>query len=50
MVCYHGQDFGQAVEYQQKALAIAERVLGEDHPETAQYHVCHVWWYRTVAL
>lgn len=39
MVCYHGQDYGQAVEYQQKALAISERVLGEDHPETAQYHV-----------
>jgi hypothetical protein len=30
----------QAVEHQQRAVIISERVLGQDHPETANAHVC----------
>ena len=33
---YHAQgDYEKALEYYGKALAISERVLGTDHPDTA---------------
>jgi len=38
MVCYHAQDYPQAVEYQQRAVVIMERVLGKDHHEVAHGH------------
>ncbi len=39
MVCYHAMDYAQAVEHQQRAVVISERVLGLDHYDTAHAHV-----------
>lgn len=38
LVCYKAHDLMQAVEMQQKALLVYERVLGLDHSETAYAH------------
>lgn len=38
LVCYHAADYEQAVEHQQRAVVICERVLGLDNSETAHAH------------
>mmetsp|Transcript_5797 Transcript_5797/g.11493 ORF Transcript_5797/g.11493 Transcript_5797/m.11493 type:complete len:566 (-) Transcript_5797:205-1902(-) len=38
LVCYRAQDIPQAVEMQQKALLVYERILGIDHPDTVHAH------------
>lgn len=40
MVLYHAKDIAQALDHQQKATVINERVLGLDHHDTAQGYVC----------
>lgn len=39
MVLFHAKDNDQALDHQQKAIFISERILGLDHNETAQYYV-----------
>lgn len=39
LTCYHARDLLQAVELQQKALLVYQRVLGKDDPKTAFSHV-----------
>jgi protein TIF31 len=39
MVLYNAKDMTQALEHQQKAVIIHERVLGLDHHDTAQSYV-----------
>jgi hypothetical protein len=39
MVLYYAKDYVQALDHQQKAVIINERVLGMDHHDTAHSYV-----------
>jgi len=42
-VLFHAKDFAQALDHQQKATVINERVLGLDHHDTSQSYVCFIF-------